>query len=237
MNPIYLTALKGSMKSGEWGLLVTTGKISPATRQEGLRDPEKIVSTIAGSDLVNLCTKYSVGIKQHFTFDKSLLDKEEAEEQPEPPPLKIVPKDLTSVLTEAIKENFQRIGNSPYYRSKTKNVIARWSQKYDYKNINYWYGLKASDVESVNNQKITDFAYVCSNQGVILLPSSIVMKKIDEGALVRSPKNGPLIHYHIKFNETNEGMQWILKNGVPENVNQFFHRISAREKIGLLKKA
>lgn len=36
LNPIYLRALEGSKKAGEWGLLITTARISHATRQDGL---------------------------------------------------------------------------------------------------------------------------------------------------------------------------------------------------------
>lgn len=222
INPIYLRALKGSMNAGEWGLLITTGKISPATRQEGLKNPDKIVSTIGGLELVQLCTKYNVAVRQHFSFDKSLLKLTESEEPTEPPLIANVPNDLTTILSTTLNEKFKRIGNTPFYKSPKRLVIARWSQKYNDKVENYWYGLKARDLVAVKSQNITDFAYVLANKGVILLPKSKVINKITQGELTRSPKDGPLMHYHIRF-YAEDGLQWVLKDGGRENVDQYFH--------------
>lgn len=224
LNPIYLRALKGSMRAGEWGLLITTGRISTATRQEGLKDPDKIVSTIGGYELVELCAKYSVGVRQHFSFDKSMLKLAEDEEPPEPPLAKTVPNDLTTILSRTLGEEFQRIGKSPFYKSKTKLIIARWSQKYKRKGITYWFGLKAGDLNAMANQKITDFAYVCGGKGILLLPSSIIRKRIREGVLLKSMKNDVLFHYHIQLDADKDELKWVLKNGVRESVNQYFFK-------------
>jgi len=37
----------------------------------------------------------------------------------------------------------------------------------------------------------------------------------------------------MKFNEIAQGMQWILKNGVKENVNNFFHSITRKREKGV----
>ena len=84
--------------------------------------------------------------------------------------------------------------------------------------------LKARDVEAIKDQKVTDFAYVCANKAVILLPSNLVLKKISEDALSKSPKTGSLVHYHIKF-ETENGIKWILRSGIREDVEKYYHRI------------
>ena len=73
LNPIYLRALKGSMAPGQWGLLITTGRISSRTRQEAVADPTRIVSVIDGSQLLELCTEFEVGVKKESSFDKSFL--------------------------------------------------------------------------------------------------------------------------------------------------------------------
>lgn len=226
LNPIYLRALKGSMTAGQWGLLVTTGRISSRTREEGLKDPARIVSTISGSDLAELCARHQIGVRQEYEFDKSFLKPEPELAEPEPAPVKTIPRDIGKILADALGETFTRVGRSQLYRSESKILIARWSQRYQRKGQNYWYALTSSDVESVKNYDLTHFAYVCSDVGVILLPASVVMERVRSKALGRTPKAGPLRHYHIQFEQVEEKIFWILRNGVKENVTPYFHKLS-----------
>jgi hypothetical protein len=135
------------------------------------------------------------------------------------------------LLTVILRESFEKIGRAPLYRSPKKLVIGRWSQKYDRKGQDYWYGLKARDLELTKNYNVTQFAYVCANDGVVLLDTRYVMHQISEDRLLKSPKEGPLIHYHIIFREENGKMVWVLKTGITESVEKFYHRFATTGSI------
>lgn len=226
LNPIYLRALKGSMTPGQWGLLITTGRVSARTREEGLKDPSRIVSVIDGRQLAELCAKYAVGVRKEYHFDTTFLKpKVDSGELREPTPSKTFPKDLSEILTNAGKEHFERVGRTSIYKSHSKTLISRWSQRYKRKGQNYWYVLTAKDLESIRNYGITHFAYVCSDVGVVFLPVKIVLRNVKAGNLGRTPKEGQLRHYHISFEEDKGRFKWVLRNGVRENVEKFFYEI------------
>ena len=67
--------------------------------------------------------------------------------------------------------------------------------------------------------------HVCSDVGVVLLPTKVIVKHAETGTLGRTPKEGPLYHYHIKFEDDRGEFKWVLRNGVRESVEKFFHRI------------
>ena len=136
------------------------------------------------------------------------------------------PRDLSQLLSSALKETFVKIGNKPIYKSDSKTVIARWSKKHNKKvrALSYWYGLKVPDLDRINEYCITHFAYVCNREGVILLPTRIIRERIRKDELLKSPKEGPLQHYHIQFNEEGGSMLWILKMGVRENVEKYYYK-------------
>jgi hypothetical protein len=92
------------------------------------------------------------------------------------------------------------------------------------KPLNFWYGLKARDLVLIRNYKVTHFAYVCAYDGVVLLPVRLVMKHIDEENLTKTPSEGPLIHYHMKFRYENDDLIWIISSLFKENVNTYFIR-------------
>ena len=217
------------MKTGQWGLLITTGKVSSRTREEGLKEPGRVVSTISGSDLAKMCARYQIGIKPEYNFDKSFLKPKTDVGEPEPSPAEAVPHDLSKILTLALGEAFERVGRTPLHKSKSKMLIARWSQRYKRKGQNYWYGLTSRDIESVENHNLTHFAYVCAKTGVALLSVSMVMKHVQADTLGKSPKVGPLRHYHIQFDDSKGELKWILKNGVRESIEQFFYRFKKEE--------
>jgi hypothetical protein len=228
LNPIYLRALKGSMNLGQWGLLVTTGMISPKTREEGLKDPGRIVSTISGLNLVELCRKFGIGVKTEYNFDKSFLVQKGELETPEPSTAKTYPEDLSKILSDAMEETFARVGRSAIYKSRSKTLIARWSQRYQRKDQNYWYVLTPRDLESIKDYNLTHFAYICSDVGVVLFEKSIILQHVQNDSLGRSPKIGPVRHYHIQFKGNGTEIEWVLKNGVRENILNYFHRLERR---------
>ena len=133
LSPRILRELRGVMHSGEWGLLVTTGRVSSKTREYGLDDASRIISIIDGSDLVELCAEYEVGARKEYQFDNSFLAPEIIEETPieiESTPSSY-PRNLSDFLTKSLNEKFTKVGNLPLYKSDNKSVIARWSQRYE----------------------------------------------------------------------------------------------------------
>lgn len=224
LNPRIVRELRGSLVSGEWGLLITTARVTAQTREEGLRDPSRIVSVIDGGQLVYLCQEYEVGFRKNYQFDASLIEAPRGGDSPPPiEPPKVVPRDLTELLSKSIGEEFERVGHTPIYRSAEKTVLARWSQRYDRKTENYWYGLTAKDIESIEEDSLTHFAYVCGSLGIVLLPVGVILAQINDEKLGGTIKNGSLRHYHILFVESNDGMLWVMKEGKTENVGRFFH--------------
>ena len=226
LDPRIVRELRGSLVSGQWGLLITTAKVTAQTRQDGLMDPSRIVSVIDGRQLVYLCQKYEVGFKKDYQFDPSFL--ETAPEEGVPPsqaPPKDVPNDLTLLLTKSIDEKFERIGRTPIYKSKDKTIIARWSQRYPRRGQNYWYGITAKDISSIQENGLTHFAYVCDNIGTVLIPVQTMLSKISANELGRTPKEGDLRHYHISFSDSNDGLMWTFREGRTESVAEFYYSI------------
>lgn len=64
LSPRYVRELRGSLRAGDWGLLVTTARVTNSTLDERLADTSRIVSIIDGSKLIELCTKYEIGVKK-----------------------------------------------------------------------------------------------------------------------------------------------------------------------------
>jgi len=89
------------------------------------------------------------------------------------------PRDLAPVLTSSLNKPFEKVGNLPLYRSVDELVIGRWSKKYD-ESHDYWYGLKAHDFKLMEEYPVTHFAYVCADEGVLLLPKKDVIRQVNE---------------------------------------------------------
>jgi len=218
LNPRYIRELRGSLRAGEWGLLITTARVSSKTRQEGLTDYSRRISVIDGQSLIELCKKYEVGVKTDYRIDISSLEEEEIT----PEISEYTEKTTQQMLNESLKEDFSRLGASPIYQSKSRIVIARTSQRYDRTDINYWYGTKAKDLDRVKKYKITHFAFICSDKGIILIPTKKMLEEIEKDNLYESTtKEGQLIHYHIKFYERNGSMYWRLKTE-NKKINELF---------------
>ncbi len=221
LNPRYVRELRGTLRAGEWGLLFTTAKVSTQTSQESIADPDRVVSIIDGKKLIELCKKYGVGVKTEYKIDLSAIEFEE----PVPPQLS-EPESRTvkDMLTEYLGENFDRLGKSSIYKSSSKTVIARVSQRYERADSNYWYGTTQKDIERVTEYQITHFAYICLNFGVVLIPAQVIMMEIRRSNLGASmTKEGQIRHYHVQFYERDEAMFWNLK-GRDKDISEFLIR-------------
>jgi len=123
------------------------------------------------------------------------------------------------MLNESLQEEFSRLGTSPIYKSKSKIVIARTSKRYDQRNVNYWYGVKAKDLDRVKKYKITHFAFICSDKGVVLIPTKTMLEEIGKDNLNKTTtKEGKLIHYHIRLYER-DGSIYILSLLLPNIIH------------------
>jgi hypothetical protein len=220
LNPRYIRELRGALASGEWGLFITTAKVSSKTRQECLNDSSRVISIIDGQSLIELCKKYSVGVKTNYQIDLSFL--EEREITPEVP--EISEKTTQEMLSEILREDFRRFGTSPIYKSKSKTMIARFSKFYNRKDANYWFGTKAVDVDRVKKYAVSHFAFICASKGMVLIPRKIFIQEIERDNLRASTtKDGQLIHYHIYFFENNGSMFWRLKTE-NKKIDEYFFK-------------
>jgi len=222
INPRFVRELRGALKSGEWGLLITTGKVSEGARRSGIEDPSRVISIIDGKKLAELCVRYKVGVREYFEVDLRSL-----EEQPAPTPQQAMVGEETataSILSKALNETFEKFGNSPIYKSEKTILLARWSQFYEKKWSNYWYGVTAKDLERVKEYNIGTFAFVCDNKGVVLIDARELNNKIEQGELWRSPPAGDLRHYHIHLKEANGKLLWHTKD-LEINVTSSYCRI------------
>lgn len=226
LSPRILRELRGVMMNGEWGLLVTTGRVSARVREFGVEDSSRVISIIDGSQLVELCIEYEVGVRKEYLFDSAFLLPEVDDETP----IEIVstpskyPRDLSEILTSGLNEEFTKIGNLPLYKGEKSLVIARWSRRHEKQALNYWYGLKARDLQLEKQYSITHFAYVCAREGILLLPHRLVLSHINNENLTKTEKDGKLIHYHMKFREEEGQLIWIVSAGILENVERYLTR-------------
>lgn len=124
LNPKYVRELRGTLGSGDWGLLITTAKVSSKTRQEGLSDSSRVISIVDGQSLIDLLNRYDVGVKTNYQIDLSFLEMEETPSEV-PGASEITPQEM---LSESLREDFRRLGTSPIYKSQSKIVIARSSK-------------------------------------------------------------------------------------------------------------
>ena len=225
LPPRFVRELRGKLKSGQWGLLISTSRVSSQTRQEGLEDSSRTVFVIDGRQLVDLCQEYEVGFKTEYRFDRSFLRPLNVEETSPPPELTSgAPSNLESLLSKSLGRKFERLGKSPIYKGLDMTLLARWSQKYPRHDLNYWFGLTPRDLSSVEEYGVTGFAYVCGDDGVVIIPAKEMLLRTTSGKLGRSPREGDLRHYHIQFGQKGDKFEWIMKDGARGDVSKYFHR-------------
>jgi len=82
LNPRYIRELRGSMVSGERGILITTANVSrKSVEEEALRDVSRLVLVIDGEKLVELCKQYEIAIIKQYDIDKDYIHKIEKKEK------------------------------------------------------------------------------------------------------------------------------------------------------------
>lgn len=96
-NPRYIRELRGSMSSGERGILITTAKASrKSLEEEASKDISRLVLVIDGEKLIKLCIQYEIGIIRQYEIDKDYLNKIESKK-------KIETKDMGGIKIVATK--------------------------------------------------------------------------------------------------------------------------------------
>lgn len=102
LNPRYIRELRGSMSSGERGVLITTAKVSrKSLEEEASKDISRLVLVIDGEKLIDLCKQYEIAIIRQYEIDKDYLDKIESKD-------KIETKDageINIIATKFVTEN------------------------------------------------------------------------------------------------------------------------------------
>jgi restriction system protein len=84
LNPRYIRELRGSIKSGERGILITTAKVSRRSiEEEALLDISRLVLVIDGDKLLELCKQYEIAIIKQYEIDKDYLNRLETKERKE----------------------------------------------------------------------------------------------------------------------------------------------------------
>jgi len=218
LTPRFVRELRGTLRGRDWGLLITTAKVSSKTHEEGWDDPSRIISVIGGDDLIDLCKKYEVGVRTDYKIDLSSLEKEEA------PEVVVGPEEtIQQKLSKFLREDFARLGTSSIYQSRSKVVIARYSQRYDRPDINYWYATTGKDLERITKYEVSHLAFICADRGVVLMPTDDVLLAISLGNLNKSvTKEGELRHYHIHLFEKDGLMYWRLRTEIRKIDDLFF---------------
>jgi restriction system protein len=103
LSPRYIRELRGTLHSGERGILITTAKVSRKTiNEETLKDPSRIILVIDGQKLIELCKLNEIGVTKHYMVDENYIANIEATEEVE----FIISKLVT---TDDIKEGILRI--------------------------------------------------------------------------------------------------------------------------------
>lgn len=71
LNPRYVRELRGTMQSGQRGILITTSRVSRNTIEEdALKDPSRLVLVIDGSRLIELCKSKGIGLITRYETDE-----------------------------------------------------------------------------------------------------------------------------------------------------------------------
>ncbi|MCB1180097.1 MAG: restriction endonuclease [Leptospiraceae bacterium] len=171
LNPSIIRELRGSLQSGERGLLVTTGKVSKnSIEDEALKDISRIILVIDGSNLISLLKKYEVGIVKKYTIDESFISNLETADEIEPQN-EIISKKLIS--NNDIKARIIRIPKElkSYFNKNEKIKIKVNNQKSEFtvdKSITYIggvtelfkkYGLIDNDDNEITNEKFAVWTF------------------------------------------------------------------------------
>lgn len=81
LNPKIVRELRGSMQSGQRGILITTARVSSKTiEEEALMDMSRIVLVIDGQKLIQLCKDKGIGVLAKYELDEDYISKLETSE-------------------------------------------------------------------------------------------------------------------------------------------------------------
>jgi len=81
LNPRFIRELRGSMQSGQRGVLITTARVSAKTiEEEALKDHSRIILVIDGEKLIELCKNNKIGVVEKYDIDEEYFSKVEVTE-------------------------------------------------------------------------------------------------------------------------------------------------------------
>jgi len=223
ISPKYVRELRGTLTKGEMGLLITTARATDNTIEEGLKDPLRQVSVIDGEKLIELCKKYEVGFKKRYEINLGeYIDRDE--KKIEKPSQKSNIK-IKTLLSKSLSKKFERVGNSPIYKSSDYKIIFHKSKYYENKSRDYWFSITQKDFDRIDEQNISYIAFGCGNEGVALIPSDKIKKEVSADNLNATyDSEGQMQKIHIVFKRAGKGeIYWIKKAGNKEKIK--FHRV------------
>jgi len=223
ISPKYVRELRGTLTRGEMGLLVTTARATDNTIEEGLKDPLRQVSVIDGGKLIELCKKYEVGFKKKYEINlNGYIDREKVEAEKPSQKSNIKSKTL---LSKSLSKKFERVGNSPIYKSSDYKIIFHKSKYYENKSRDYWFSITQKDFDRIDDQNINYIAFGCGNDGVALISSKKIKKEVSDGSLNATyDGDGQMKKIHMVFKKAGKGeIYWIKKAGNKEKIK--FHRV------------
>lgn len=127
LNPKIVRELRGSMQSGQRGILITTCRVSSKTiEEEAMKDPSRIVLVIDGERLIELCKSKRIGVLEKYIIDEDYLSKlEVSETEPEPAETKIIGSKL--ITQNDIKARILRIPKEvKLFIADQESVVVHW---------------------------------------------------------------------------------------------------------------
>ena len=109
LSPRFIRELRGSMQSGQRGILITTARVSTKTiEEEALKDQSRIVLVIDGERLIELCKNSRVAVVERYDIDEEYFSKAEVTEaEPDEKEARVIGKKL--VTENDIKARILRI--------------------------------------------------------------------------------------------------------------------------------
>jgi len=218
ISPKYVRELRGTLTQGEMGLLITTGRATDNTIEEGLKDPLRQVSVIDGEKLIELCKKYEVGLSRKYEIDLSKYFDKSDKKIEEPKEDKKIKN--STLLSKSLSKNYERVGNSPIYKSKENKVIFHKSKYYENKSRDYWFSITQKDFDRIKEQKISHIAFGCGSEGVALISSEKIKKEVSKDNINATfDSEGNVERYHIVFKKSEEEtITWVKKSGKKEKI-------------------
>lgn len=98
LNPRFIRELRGSMQSGQRGILITTARVSTRTiDEEALKDHSRIILVIDGERLIELCKDSRIGVVEKYDIDEEYFSRVEVtDEEPDTEETRLVGKKMVT---------------------------------------------------------------------------------------------------------------------------------------------